>query len=59
MKMAIFFKGGWAGQGLLINHTRDIVAVWTGYKRDSEHDAREMRMIVREVLNTVYGETPE
>ena len=54
-----FFKGGWAGQGLLINPARDIVAVWTGYKRDSEHDAREMRMIVREVLNTVYGETPE
>ena len=54
-----FFKGVWAGQGLLINPTRDIVAVWTGYKRDSEHDAREMRMIVREVLNTVYGETPE
>ena len=54
-----FFKGGWAGQGLLINPTRDIVAVWTGYKRDSEHDAREMRMIVREVLNTVYGETLE
>ena len=54
-----FFKGGWAGQGLLINPSRDIVAVWTGYKRDSEHDAREMRMIVREVLNTVYGETPE
>ena len=54
-----FFKGGWAGQGLLINPTRDIVAVWTGYKRDSEHDAREMRMIVREVLNTVYGEISE
>ena len=54
-----FFKGGWAGQGLLINPTRDIVAVWTGYKRDSEHDAREMRMIVREVLNTVYSEISE
>ena len=54
-----FFKGGWAGQGLLINPTRDIVAVWTGYKRDSEHDAREMRMIVREVLNTVYSVNPE
>ena len=53
------FKGGWAGQGLLINPTRDIVAVWTGYKRDSEHDAGEMRKIVREVLNTVYGGTPE
>jgi len=53
------FKGGWAGQGLLINPTRDIVAVWTGYKRDSEHDAGEMRRIVREVLNTVYGGTPE
>lgn len=54
-----FFKGGWAGQGLLINPTRDTVAVWTGYKRDSEHDAREMRMIIREVLNTVYSEISE
>lgn len=50
-----FFKGGWAGQGLLINPTRDIVAVWTGYKRNDAHDAREMRTIVREVLNNVFG----
>ena len=50
-----FFKGGWAGQGLLINPTRDIVAVWTGYKKNDAHDAREMRTIVREVLNNVFG----
>ena len=50
-----FFKGGWAGQGLLINPTRDIVAVWTGYKKSDAHDAREMRAMVREVLNKVFG----
>ena len=50
-----FFKGGWAGQGLLINPTRDIVAVWTGYKKSDAHDAREMRAMVREVLNNVFG----
>ena len=50
-----FFKGGWAGQGLLINPTRDIVAVWTGYKKNDAHDAREMRAMVREVLNNVFG----
>jgi len=29
------YKGGWAGQGLLINPQRDLVAVYTGYfKKD-------------------------
>ncbi len=49
-----FFKGGWAGQGLLINPTRDLVAVWTGYKKNDQHDAREMRNIVRELLDHVF-----
>ena len=51
-----FFKGGWAGQGLLINPTRDLVAVWTGYKKNDQHDAREMRGIVRELLDYVFNE---
>jgi hypothetical protein len=49
-----FFKGGWAGQGLLINPTRDLVAVWTGYKKNDQHDASEMRGIIRELLNHVF-----
>ena len=28
------FKGGWGGQGLLINPILDIVAVYTGYYKD-------------------------
>ena len=32
-----FYKGGWAGQGLLINPIRDYVAVYTGYFKDDEH----------------------
>ena len=49
-----FFKGGWAGQGLLINPTRDLVAVFTGYKRNEDHHAMEMRSIIREVLDGVF-----
>jgi CubicO group peptidase (beta-lactamase class C family) len=49
-----FFKGGWAGQGLLINPTRDIVAVFTGYKRNEAHHALEIRKILREVLNGIF-----
>ena len=49
-----FFKGGWAGQGLLINAERDTVAVWTGYKKDEQHQAREMREIMRELLDKMF-----
>ena len=49
-----FFKGGWAGQGLLINAERDTVAVWTGYKKDEQHQAREMREIMRELLDKTF-----
>ena len=54
-----FFKGGWAGQGLLINPTRDVVAVFTGYKRNEDHHAMEMRRIVREVLNGVFNDNDQ
>jgi len=50
-----FFKGGWAGQGLLINPTRDIVAVFTGYKKNEAHHALELRKILREVINGVFN----
>ena len=35
------YKGGWAGQGLLVNPDRDLVAVWTGYFKDDEHSEVE------------------
>jgi CubicO group peptidase (beta-lactamase class C family) len=50
------FKGGWAGQGLLINPDRDVVAVWTGYFNDDQSEL-EVLPRLRQVLNGVFGET--
>ena len=32
------FKGGWAGQGLLVNPDRDLVAVCVGYYNDDQSE---------------------
>ena len=34
-----FFKGGWAGQGLLVNPQSDVVAVFTSYFKDDYSEA--------------------
>jgi CubicO group peptidase (beta-lactamase class C family) len=49
-----FYKGGWAGQGLLINPKRDLVAVWTGHFR-ADGTETELLPIIRTVLNGVFG----
>ena len=49
-------KGGWAGQGLLINPTRDIVAVYTGYFKDDQYSETELLPILRTVLKGVFGD---
>jgi CubicO group peptidase (beta-lactamase class C family) len=50
-----FLKGGWAGQGLLINPERDLVAVWTGYYKDDNHSEVELLPILRSVLEGIFG----
>jgi CubicO group peptidase (beta-lactamase class C family) len=50
------YKGGWAGQGLLVNPLRDLVAVYTGYFKDDEHSELPVLPPLREVLNGVFGE---
>jgi CubicO group peptidase (beta-lactamase class C family) len=50
-----FYKGGWAGQGLLINPDRDYVAVYAGYFKDAEHSETDLLPILREVLEGVFG----
>lgn len=49
------FKGGWAGQGLIINPAWDLVAVFTGYFKD--HDSSEVALEPKllEVLRGVFG----
>jgi hypothetical protein len=50
-----FYKGGWAGQGLIINPTWDVVAVFTGYFKDDQHSEVELEPILFEVLDGVFG----
>lgn len=49
-----FYKGGWAGQGLLVNPTRDLVAVFTGYFKDDEYSEVPLQPVLFEVLDAVY-----
>ena len=48
-------KGGWAGQGLLINPDRDLVAVWTGYFKDDDGSEVKPLPVLRKVLEGVFG----
>jgi len=50
-----FFKGGWAGQGLLVNPDRDLVAVYTGYFKDDKYSGTRLFPILRTVLEGVFG----
>ncbi len=52
-----FFKGGWAGQGLIVNPTRDTVAVFTSYFRDDQHSEVALEQKLFEVLDGVFGDS--
>jgi CubicO group peptidase (beta-lactamase class C family) len=49
------FKGGWAGQGLLVNPDRDLVAVYAGYFNEDQSELSVLPRL-RQVLNGVFGE---
>ncbi len=51
-----FYKGGWGGQGLLINPRLDYVAVYTGYFKDKEQSEVQPLPVLREVLRGVFGD---
>lgn len=48
------YKGGWAGQGLLVNPRKDLVAVWTGYFKDAKGSEMKQLPVIRDVLKAVY-----
>jgi len=48
------YKGGWAGQGLLVNPDRDLVAVYVGYSNDDESELDVLPRL-RQVLNGIFG----
>ena len=49
------YKGGWAGQGLLVNPDRDLVAVWAGYFNEDQSELAVLPR-VRQVLNGLFGQ---
>jgi CubicO group peptidase (beta-lactamase class C family) len=49
-----FFKGGWCGQGLLVNPDKDLVAVFTGYCKDAQSSEADLLPILRQVLKDVF-----
>ena len=49
------FKGGWAGQGLLVNPDRDLVAVYAGYFNEDQSELSVLPRL-RQVLNGVFGQ---
>jgi hypothetical protein len=50
------YKGGWSGQGLLVNPDRDLVAVYVGYFNDDQSELSVLPRL-RQVLNGVFGDT--
>jgi CubicO group peptidase (beta-lactamase class C family) len=52
-----FFKGGWGGQGLLVNPDRDLVAVFTGYTLDDRSETDPLPLL-RAVLDGVFAPKP-
>jgi CubicO group peptidase (beta-lactamase class C family) len=48
------YKGGWAGQGLLVNPDRDLVAVYAGYFIEGQSELSVLPRL-RHVLNEVFG----
>jgi CubicO group peptidase (beta-lactamase class C family) len=49
-----YFKGGWAGQGLMVNPQRDLVAVFVSYKKEDQSEMY-LEPIVLEMLDDIYG----
>ena len=49
------FKGGWAGQGLIVNPQWDLVAVFTSYHKDDKHSEIPLTPVIFEMLNSLYG----
>jgi CubicO group peptidase (beta-lactamase class C family) len=52
-----FMKGGWAGQGLMINADKDLVAVWTGYY-DADWNEVSILPMLRAIWADLYPSPP-
>ncbi|MEM8498540.1 MAG: serine hydrolase domain-containing protein [Pseudomonadota bacterium] len=48
------YKGGWAGQGLIINPEQDVVAVFASYFKDDNYSEMPLEPVVFDVINSVF-----
>ena len=48
------YKSGWAGQGLLINPRKDLVAVYIGYAKDDQFSGLPVLPRLRALLKAIY-----
>jgi CubicO group peptidase (beta-lactamase class C family) len=48
------YKGGWGGQGLLVNPDKDLVVVYTGYFAEEGIKTMPLLPILRKLLDEVY-----
>ena len=49
------YKGGWAGQGLIINPKWDVVAVFTSYYKDDAQSEMPLTPVMFQLLDEIYG----
>lgn len=49
------YKGGWGGQGLVVNPLNDTVAVFTSYSRDAANSETALGPVVFQVLRGIFG----
>ena len=50
------YKGGWAGQGLIVNPIKDYVVVWNSYFKDKEESEIKLTPIIHKVLHSIERE---
>ena len=55
MNDGTLYKGGWAGQGLIVNPNWDVVAVYTGYFKDDSYSEEPLLPHIIKALKETYG----
>jgi CubicO group peptidase (beta-lactamase class C family) len=53
-----FYKGGWGGQGLLVNPEQDLVAVFTSYFNE-DFSEEDLEPVLFDVLERNFGDTAD
>jgi hypothetical protein len=53
------YKGGWAGQGLIVNPTEDYVVVWNSYFKDKQMSETKLTPVVFGLMSTLYKNKSE